>query len=104
MQPYNRFTRLMFYEVDNATLAPIFLHLKPLLGLFVLGSILFNFKGKKSQIATSIVMIAFIFLILETYFQVHIIPNWIIYTAFFVGAWYNGNFEYFYRFLKLKTS
>ena len=94
---------LMFYEVDNAALAPIFLHLKPLLGLFILGSILLNFKGRKSWIASIIVLIAFIFLFLETYFQIQIIPNWSIYSAFFFGAWYNGNFEYFYRFLKLKT-
>lgn len=94
---------LMFYEVDTASLAPVFLHLKPLLGLLVLGSILFNFKGRKSKIATLIVTIAFIFLILGTYFQVQVIPNWTIYTAFFFGAWYNGNFEYFYRFLKFKT-
>lgn len=93
----------MFYEVDTASLAPVFLHLKPLLGLLVLGSILFNFKGRKSKIATLIVTIAFIFLILGTYFQVQVIPNWAIYTAFFFGAWYNGNFEYFYRFLKFKT-
>ena len=42
---------MMFYEVDAASLAPIFTHVKPLLGLFVLTSILMNFKGKKSKIA-----------------------------------------------------
>jgi chromate transport protein ChrA len=94
---------MMFYEVDNASLAPIFLHLKPLLGVLVLGLILFNFKGRKSQIATFIVLIALIFLLLGTYGNVHLIPNWIIYSAFFFGAWYNGNFQYFYRYLKVKT-
>ena len=32
-----------------------------------------------------------------------LLPACVIYSAFFAGAWYNGNFEYFYRFLK-KTS
>lgn len=94
---------IMFFEIDNAVLAPIYLHLKPVLGLFVLGSILFNFKGKKSQIATLIVSTAFIFLLLETYGNISVMPNWIIYSAFFFGAWFNGNFEYFYRFLKVKS-
>lgn len=93
---------LMFYEVDKATLAPIFLHLKPLLGLLVFGSILLNFKGRKSKIASFIVLIAFIFLLLETYANIYLLPNWIIYSAFFFGAWFNGNFEYFIRFIKLK--
>ena len=94
---------MMFFEVDNAALAPVYLHLKPLLGLLVLGSILFNFKGRKSRIALLFVLGAFILLILETYVKISLLPNWILYTAFFFGAWFNGNFEYFYRFLRLKT-
>ena len=93
---------MMFYEVDNAALAPIFLHLKPLLGLLVFGSILLNFKGRKSQIASLIALIAFIFLLLGTYANFYVIPNWLIYCAFFFGAWFNGNFEYFIRFIKSK--
>lgn len=93
---------MMFYEIDNAALAPIFLHLKPLLGLLILGSILLNFKGKKSKIASFIVLLAFTFLLLSTYANFHLLPDWIIYSAFFFGAWYNGNFEYFIRFIKSK--
>ena len=58
---------MMFYEVDSASLAPIFMHLKPLLGLLVLTSILLNFKGKKSKIAVSITVVAFALLLLEVY-------------------------------------
>lgn len=93
---------LMFYDIDNAAIAPFFQHVKPLLGLMVLGSILLNFKGRKSQIATFAVLIAFTFLLLETYFNITLFPNWMIYSAFFFGAWYNGNFEYFIRYVKLK--
>ena len=93
---------MMFFEIDNAVLAPIFIHLKPLLGIFVLGSILFNYKGKKSQIAILIVLTAFTFLLLDNYGNKTLLPNWLIYSAFFFGAWFNGNFEYFYRFLRLK--
>ena len=94
---------MMFFDIDNAALAPVFLHLKPLLGLFVLGSVAFNFKGRKSQTAIIVVLSAFILLLLDTYGDISLLPNWMIYVAFFFGAWFNGNFEYFYRFLKLKT-
>ena len=93
---------MMFYEVDSASLAPIFTHLKPLLGLFVLTSILLNFKGRKSKVAVVITSIAFSLLLLEVYLNFHVIPTWIIYLGFFFGAWYNGNFVHFYRFLKPK--
>jgi len=93
---------MMFYEIDSASLAPIFTHLKPLLGLLVLTSILLNFKGRKSKVAVVITAIAFSLLLLEVYLNVHLIPTWIIYLGFFFGAWYNGNFVHFYRFLKSK--
>jgi len=95
---------VMFYEVDSASLAPIFTHLKPLLGLLVLTSILLNFKGRKSKVAVVITAAAFALLMLEVYLNFHVIPTWIIYLGFFFGAWYNGNFEHFYRFLKSKKN
>lgn len=95
---------MMFYEVDPASLAPIFTHVKPLLGLFVLTSILLNFKGRRSKVAVVITVLAFSFLLLEVYLNVHLIPSWIIYLGFFFGAWYNGNFVHFYRFLKSKNN
>ena len=95
---------VMFYEVDSASLAPIFMHLKPLLGLFVLTSILLNFKGRKSKVAVVITAVAFTLLLLEVYLNMHLIPTWIIYLGFFFGAWYNGNFVHFYRFLKSKKN
>ncbi len=95
---------MMFYEVDAASLAPIFTHVKPLLGLLVLTSILLNFKGKKSKIAVSITAAAFTLLLLEVYFNIHLIPTWIVYAGFFFGAWYNGNFVHFYRFLQSKRN
>ena len=93
----------MFYEVDNAALAPIFTHFKPLLGILVLGSILLNFKGRKSQIAIAITALALIFLLMSVYASIDIIPTWMVYSAFFIGAWYNGNFEYFYRFINKRN-
>lgn len=95
---------VMFYEVDSASLAPIFTHLKPLLGLLVLTSILLNFKGRKSKVAVVITAVAFALLLLEVYLNFHVIPTWIIYLGFFFGAWYNGNFVHFYRFLKSKKN
>jgi hypothetical protein len=95
---------VMFYEVDSSSLAPIFTHLKPLLGLFVLTSILLNFKGRKSKVAVVITAVAFTLLLLEVYLNMHLIPTWIIYLGFFLGAWYNGNFVHFYRFLKSKKN
>ena len=95
---------VMFYEVDSASLAPIFTHLKPLLGLLVLTSILLNFKGRKSKVAVVITAVAFTLLLLEVYLNMHLIPTWIIYLGFFLGAWYNGNFVHFYRFLKSKKN
>lgn len=80
----------MFYEVDAAALAPVYVHLKPLLGMLVTATIAMNYKGRKSRIALAIVLVSMLFLL----------PAWVIYSAFFAGAWYNGNFEYFYRFLK----
>jgi len=94
---------MMFFDIDNAALVPVFIHLKPLLGLFVLGSILFNYKGKKSQTAIIIVLTALILLLLDSYGNISLLPIWIIYTAFFFGAWFNGNFQYFYRFLQVKS-
>lgn len=95
---------MMFYEVDSASLAPIFTHIKPILGLFVLTSILLNFKGRKSKVAVMITAASFSLLLLEVYLNIHVIPTWIIYLGFFLGAWYNGNFVHFYRFLKSKKS
>lgn len=94
----------MFYEVDAATLAPVYVHLKPLLGLLVTATIVMNYKGRKSQVALAIVGAAMLLLLLDTYASIHFLPGWVIYSAFFAGAWYNGNFEYFYRFLKKSKS
>ena len=90
----------MFYEVDAAALAPVYVHLKPLLGMLVTATIAMNYKGRKSQVALAIVLVSMLFLLLDTYANIHLLPAWVIYSAFFAGAWYNGNFEYFYRFLK----
>jgi len=42
-------------------------------------------------------------LILKTYFATALfVPDWIIYIAFIFAIWYNGNFRYFYQFIKSK--
>lgn len=53
-----------------------------------------------APVALAIVLVSMLFLLLDTYANLHLLPAWVIYSAFFAGAWYNGNFEYFYRFLK----
>ena len=40
---------LMFFDVDNMALVPIFTHLKPFLGFSILVLIVLNFKKDKSR-------------------------------------------------------
>ena len=92
---------VLFFDIEYATLVPVLLHTKPIMGLLIITMILLNRKDKRTLIALAIAVLALTFLILKTYFGVALfMPDWIIYIAFIFAIWYNGNFQYFYRFIK----
>jgi len=91
---------LMFFDIEIAALQPVADHGKPVLGLLIIALIGFNYNVKKSKVALAIAMAAMVLLLLSVYGKVQILPEWAIYLAFFFAAWYNGNFRYFYGFLK----
>ncbi|THD68861.1 hypothetical protein E7Z59_00595 [Robertkochia marina] len=91
---------LMFFDIEIMALQPIVDHGKPVLGLIIIALIAFNYNVKKSKVALGIALAAMTVLLLTTYGKVYIVPEWMIYLAFFFAAWYNGNFKYFYSFLR----
>lgn len=91
---------VMFFDIDNSQLVPILLHAKPIMGVVILIMILMNRKDKRTLISLSIGGTALIFLILKTYYYTAILPDWLLYSAFIFAIWYNGNFQYFYRFIR----
>jgi len=94
---------VMFFDVEYATLVPILLHTKPVMGTIIIAMIVLNRKDKRTLISLAIAGVAFVLLLLKTYFATALFfPDWILYIAFIFAIWYNGNFQYFYRFLKSK--
>ncbi|WP_224491619.1 hypothetical protein [Robertkochia flava] len=91
---------LLFFDIEIMALQPVVDHGKPVLGLIIICLIAFNYNVKKSKVALGIAITAFAILLLATYANIHLLPEWLIYLAFFFAAWYNGNFKYFYSFLK----
>ena len=91
---------LLFFDIEIMALQPIVDHGKPVLGLIIIALIAFNYNVKKSKVALGIALAAMTVLLLSTYGKVYIVPEWVIYLAFFFAAWYNGNFKYFYSFLR----
>ena len=92
---------VMFFDVEYTTLVPVLLHTKPVMGLLIILMIVLNRKDKRTLISLSLAGLAMTFLVLKTYFATALFfPDWIIYIAFIFAIWYNGNFQYFYRFLK----
>lgn len=94
---------MLFFGVESSQLAPYLMHAKPILGLTILTLILMNNKGRKTAIAGVTVAIALILLLLSVYLNIEILPLWIIYTIFVLSIWFNGNFEYFFRFIGSKA-
>lgn len=96
---------VLFFDIEYTILTPILLHTKPLMGLLIITMILLNRKDKRTLISLAIAGIALTFLILKTYFGIALLmPDWIIYITFIFAIWYNGNFQYFYRFIKSKKN
>lgn len=91
---------VMFFDIENAQLVPFLLHAKPVIGVVIILMILLNNKGRRTIIALGIAAIALAFLVSKTYYNTAILPDWLLYTAFFFSIWYNGNFQYFYRFIR----
>lgn len=92
---------VLFFDIEYATLTPVLLHTKPAMGLLIIIMILMNRKDKRTVVSLAIAGLALTFLILKTYYNLAVvIPDWMIYIAFIFAIWYNGNFQYFYRFVR----
>lgn len=94
---------VLFFDIEYETLVPILLHTKPVMGILIITMILLNRKGQRTLISLTIAAFAFTVLILKTYFGLALFfPDWLIYTTFIFSIWYNGNFQYFYNFIRSK--
>jgi len=92
---------VLFFDIEYSTLVPVLLHTKPIMGLLIITIIVMNRKDKRTLVSLIISLIALTFLILKTYFATTLfMPDWLIYIAFISAIWYNGNFQYFYRFVR----
>lgn len=92
---------VLFFDVEYTTLIPVLLHTKPLMGILIISMILLNRKDKRTLVSLITAGLALTFLILKTYFATALfMPDWLIFIAFILAIWYNGNFRYFYRFLR----
>jgi len=92
---------VMFFDIEYATLVPVLLHTKPVMGILIIAMILLNRKDQRTLVSLGMAGVALTFLILKTYFGLALLmPDWIIYIAFIFAIWYNGNFQYFYRFVR----
>lgn len=91
---------VLFFDIENEQLVPVLLHAKPVLGVLILLMILLNFRGKRTFVSLGIAGVSMFFLLLKTYYATPLLPDWVVYTAFFFAIWYNGNFQYFYRFIR----
>lgn len=92
---------VLFFDVEYATLVPVLLHTKPVMGLLIITMILLNRKDKRTVIAVAIAGLALTLLMLKTYFGMALfMPDSLIYVAFIFAIWYNGNFHYFIKFLR----
>lgn len=91
---------LLFFDIDNGELAPILMHAKPVLGIVILIMILINYKGQKTILSATIAGIVTVLIFLNNYFYIAVMTDWILYAAFLFAIWYNGNFEYFFRFIR----
>lgn len=93
---------LLFFDVEGSLFAPYFVHIRPILGAAILILILMNNKGRKTMIAGTLSGLALVFLLIAIYGKVEIFPLWMLYIVFVLSIWFNGNFEYFFRYLRSK--
>jgi len=93
---------VLFFDIENEQLVPMLLHAKPVLGALIILMIALNFRGKRTFVSLGIAGTAMSFLLLKTYYAIPLLPDWALYMAFFFAIWYNGNFQYFYRFIRFR--
>jgi hypothetical protein len=93
---------VLFFDIENEQLVPILLHAKPVLGVLILLMILLNFRGRRTFVSLGIAGASMVFLLLKTYYATSLLPDWVLYSAFFFAIWYNGNFRYFYHFIRFR--
>lgn len=93
---------VMFFDIDNEHLVPLLLHAKPVMGAVILLMIVLNQRGKRTLISLGIASGAMVFLLLKTYYATPLLPDWLLYMVFIFAIWYNGNFQYFYRFIRTR--
>lgn len=91
---------VLFFDIENEQLIPVLWHAKPVMGAIILLMILLNQRGRRTIISLGIATLAMIFLLLKTYYATSVLPDWVLYTVFIFAIWYNGNFQYFYRFIR----
>jgi hypothetical protein len=90
----------LFIDMESEQLVPFMTHVKPFLGALIIILILLNRRGRRTLLSLGIATVAMAFLALRVYFGIGLLPDWIIYTAFFFAIWYNGNFRHFFRFVR----
>ncbi len=93
---------VLFFDVKYETLVPILHNTKPVMGMLIILMILLNRKDKRTVISLGIAGTGLCLIVLKTYYTIILVPDWMVYTAFIFAIWYNGNFQYFVRFLKSK--
>jgi hypothetical protein len=91
---------VLFFDIENEQLIPVLWHAKPVMGAIILLMILLNQRGRRTIISLGIAALAMVFLLLKTYYATSVLPDWVLYTVFIFAIWYNGNFQYFYRFIR----
>ena len=91
---------VLYFDIEYTTLVPILQNTKPIMGVLIILMILLRRKDKRTLVSLCIAGIGLVLIILSTYYQIMVVPNWIVYTAFVFAIWYNGNFQYFMNFLK----
>ena len=73
------------------------------MGVLIIVMILLRRKDKRTFVSLGIASIGLLLIVLTTYFHMVLVPNWMVYTAFVFAIWYNGNFQYFIKFLKRES-
>lgn len=91
---------VLFFDIENEQLVPVLLHAKPVLGGVILLMILLNRRGKRTLISLGLASLTMVLLLLKTYYAIDLLPDGMLYAAFILAIWYNGNFMYFYRFIR----
>ncbi len=94
---------VLYFDIEYATLVPILQNTKPVMGVLIILMILMRRKDKRTLVSLGISSMGLLLIILTTYFHMVLVPNWMVYTAFVFAIWYNGNFQYFIKFLKRES-